>query len=192
MRVRDHVALSTAGALLLLPRLGPVVAAPWAASILIDVDHLLWYCLHARCLNPAAALRYFNGAHPAHHVGARLLHSFWALALLVTLGARWRGAQLLVLGMGFHVALDNYHQTRVALVRRTALGRDGYTCQRCGTKGADIVAHCYRQPWLLPSYRAECFVSLCVTCHDDAHAPTQRAGRDFRFSPRATLARRQE
>jgi hypothetical protein len=173
MRMRDHVALSTAGALLLLPRLGPAVAAPWAASILIDADHLLWYCLHMRCLSPAAALRYFDGAHPAQHGGTRLLHSGWALALLGALGARWRGARLLTLGMIFHVALDSYHQTRVALARRTALGRDSYTCRRCGTKSADIVAHCHRQPWLLPSYRAEWFISLCPTCHEDAHAPSQ-------------------
>lgn len=61
MRVRDHVAVSTAGAALLSPWLGRGVLSPWASSILIDADHYLWFCLRQRRLNPVAAVRFFNG-----------------------------------------------------------------------------------------------------------------------------------
>lgn len=182
MRVRDHVALSTTGAAFLLPTLGPAVAVPWAASILIDADHVLWFCAHERSLNLAAALRYFDGARPASHSATRLLHAPWVLALVAALGMRWRGARLVGLGMLFHVALDGYHQARTDVARRTALRRDGYTCQWCGAKGADVVAHLWRQPRLLPSYHAERFVSLCPICHEDAHARSaSRASHGFLF-----------
>jgi len=169
MRVRDHIALSTAGAGILLPVLGRAALLPWAASILIDVDHLVWFCVHERRVNPIAARRYFDGAQPAQHAGTRLLHSPWALALLTALGSRWYGVRLLAIGMIFHVTLDTYHELRTDWARRVALRRDGETCQRCGAHGPEIFAHRWRQPWLLPSYCAECFVSLCLACHEDAH-----------------------
>ena len=39
MRVRDHIALSTAGAVLVLPRLRGGALGLWAGSVLIDTDH---------------------------------------------------------------------------------------------------------------------------------------------------------
>src|SRR5919109_1135990 len=91
VRVRDHVALSSAGAALLFPWLRGRVLGPWAASILIDVDHYLWYCLRQRRLNPLAAVRYFNQAQPPQHRQTRLLHSPAVLLVLLLLTLR-RGA----------------------------------------------------------------------------------------------------
>jgi hypothetical protein len=176
MRVRDHVAFSTAGAALLLPKLGASVLVPWTASILIDADHILWFFVHERSVSPGAALKYFNGATPAQHAATRILHCPWVLGTVAVLGVGWRGARLLALGMIFHAALDGYHQARTAHARRVALRRDGYTCQRCGAHGTGVVAHLWRQPWLFPSYRTECLVSLCYTCHRDAHQDAQAQG----------------
>jgi hypothetical protein len=174
VRVRDHVLLATGGAAALYPWLRRAVLVPWAASVLIDIDHYLWFCIHERRLRPLAALRFFNQAQPPQHVGTRLLHSPGVLLALALLSARQRWAQLLLLGMGFHAAMDQYHEMRLDQARQAALGRDRFTCQRCGAQGADIVAHLWRQPPLLPSYRIEHFVSLCARCHEKAHAEGTR------------------
>src|SRR5207237_1082212 len=79
VRIRDHMALSTAGAALLFPWLRGRVLWPWAASIVIDADHYLWFCVQHRRLNPVAAVRYFNQAQPTQHRRTRLFHSPAAL-----------------------------------------------------------------------------------------------------------------
>ena len=165
MRVRDHAALSTASAALLYPWLRGAVIGPWAASILIDADHYLWFCLHGRSLNPLAAVRYFHQAQSDQHRGTRLLHS--PAVLLLLSATRWRRAAL---GMAFHVGLDTYHRARTAHARAAAMRRDRFTCQVCGTQEPSVVAHLGHQPWLLPSYRIEHFTSLCSSCHEAAHA----------------------
>jgi len=170
MRVRDHLALSTAGAALLYPALGNAALVPWAASLLIDADHYLWFCIHERTLNPARAVRFFNQAQPPQHMGTRLLHSPIALALLVALALAWHPASLVLLGVAFHVALDLYHAARLAPARRATLRRDGSACRQCGARAPDVVAHVWRQPRLLPSYRIEHFASVCGACHELAHA----------------------
>ena len=171
MRVRDHVALSTAGAALLCPWLRGRVLWPWAASILIDADHFLWFCVRHRRLNPVAAVRYFSQAQPAQHRGTRLLHSpAVVLPLLLSRSGRAAG-----LGLAFHVVLDAYHAARTRRARAAALQRDRFRCQACGTQGAQVVTHLWRQPWLLPSYRVEQFISLCPGCHEAAHARGRRS-----------------
>jgi hypothetical protein len=167
VRVRDHLALSTAGAVLLYPRLREAVLGPWAASILIDVDHYLWFCLRQRRLNPFAALRFFTQAQPPQHRQTRLLHS--PAVLLVLLLPRRRTTTWALLGMAFHVALDTYDTARRRQTRAAALARDGWTCQHCGAQGPGVVAHLGQQPWLLPSYRQEHVISLCGACHEAAH-----------------------
>jgi hypothetical protein len=169
VRVSDHALLSTGGALLLYPWLRRKVVVPWAASILIDVDHYLWFCASERSPNPVRAVRYYNQAQPPQHGGTRLLHHPAVLLLLLALSARWRWAGLLLLGMAFHVGLDVYHGARMAEARRAALRRDRGACQRCGARGADVVAHMFHQPPVLPSYRPEYLISLCGECHELAH-----------------------
>jgi hypothetical protein len=174
--VRDHLVLSSAGAALLFPWLRGRVLWPWAASILIDVDHYLWFCLRQRRLNPVAALRFFTQAQPPQHRQTRLLHSPAVLLGLLLLTRRCPTAWAL-LGMAFHVTLDAYDTARRAPARAAALARDGWTCQRCGAQGPGVVAHLERQPCLLPSYHREHLTSLCGACHEAAHAgaPRRRA-----------------
>jgi len=169
MRVRDHIALSTAGAALLSRRLGPGVVSVWAGAVLIDVDHYVWFCLRKRGLNPASAVRYFNGAHVPQRAATRGLHSLPALLAVLLLGARRPQLLAVGLGMGAHVALDRFHETRMNRARAAALQRDDLTCQGCGTRGPHVGTHLERQPWLLPSYGAQNLVSLCPPCHRAAH-----------------------
>jgi hypothetical protein len=181
VRVRDHVLVSTVGAVLLYPRLRGTVLGPWAASILIDVDHYLWFCLRQRRLHPLAALRFFTQAQPPQHRQTRLLHSPGLLLGLLLLGhlpsapTRRRMTTWALLGMAFHVGLDAYDRARRDQARRAALARDGFTCQRCGAQGPGVVAHLGHQPCLLPSYRPAHFTSLCGACHEAAHAARSAA-----------------
>jgi hypothetical protein len=169
MRVRDHIALSTAGAALLSRRLGRGVVSVWAGAVLIDVDHYVWFCLRERRLNPVSAVRYFNAAHPPQHAATRALHSPLALLAVLLLGARRPHLLAVSLGMGLHVALDRLHEARMDRARTAALRRDDLTCQECGTQGPQVGAHLQRQPWLLPSYRSQNLISLCPPCHRAAH-----------------------
>jgi hypothetical protein len=171
MRVRDHIALSTGGAALLYPRLRAAVVVPWAASIFIDLDHYLWYLARYRCFSPVAAVRLFNQANAPRHAATRPFHHPAALLLLLLLSRRRSGAALPAIGMAFHIGLDTYHRARTANVNSAALARDRFTCQLCGEARTDVVAHVWRQPRLLPSYRPEHFVTLCAGCHEAAHAP---------------------
>jgi hypothetical protein len=159
---------------LLYPRLRGSVLGPWAASILIDVDHYLWFCLQQRRLNPVAAVRFFNQAQPPQHRQTRLLHSP-ALLLVLLLLTRQRMTAWALLGMAFHVGLDAYDTARRRRTRADALARDGFTCQHCGAQGPGVVTHLWHQPCLLPSYRREHFTSLCGACHETAHASRRAA-----------------
>ena len=170
MRVRDHVALATGAAALLYPRLGASVAVPWAASIFIDVDHYLWFLARHGSVNPVAAVRLYNQADAPQHRATRPFHHPAAMALLLLAGRRRRAAALPLLGIAFHVALDTYHRKRTAAVKATALRRDDFTCQVCGAQTADVVAHLWRQPRVLPSYARDHFVAVCGACHEAAHA----------------------
>jgi hypothetical protein len=170
MRVRDHVALASGAAALLYPHLGAPVAAPWAASIFIDVDHYLWFLARHRSLNPVAAVRLYNDAHAPQHRATRPFHHPAALSVMLLLGRRRRAALLAVMGVAFHVGLDVYHRTRTADAKAQALARDRFTCQVCGAQTADLVAHVWRQPRMLPSYRLDHFVTVCGPCHEAAHA----------------------
>jgi hypothetical protein len=172
MRVRDHVVLSTAAALAARPWVGRSVLAPWLASILVDLDHYVWFAFHERTVNPLAATRYFNGAHPADHAATRALHSSLAVSCSLLLGVYRRGALKAALGLAAHVALDAGHEARVRTARDAALRRDGFTCRSCGAQGGQVETHLLRQPFLLPSYRPDDFVSLCPSCHEEAHGWT--------------------
>ena len=169
MRVRDHVAISTAGAAALSPLVGRRAMSAWAASILIDADHYMWFCVSQRSLNPVAAVRYFNDAGAPAHRGTRMLHSPLALLAVLLLSTRVRAAAPVAAGMAAHVLLDVRHEARVAGARVQALRRDRNTCQACGASGEHVVAHLARQPKLLPSYRAGNFRTLCDDCHRRAH-----------------------
>jgi hypothetical protein len=177
VRVRDHVLISTAGAALTAPFLGRGALGLWAGGVLIDTDHYVWFCLRHRCLDPKAAVRFFNEADPPQHPATRALHAPSALFLVALLGLRQRRLLPVALGMGLHVALDARHVAHMDRARSAALARDGYSCQACGTAGPHIAAHVRRQPSLLPSYRAQDLISLCGPCHEAAHARLRGAVR---------------
>ena len=181
MRVRDHFALSTAGAALLYPWFGRRVLRAWAASILIDADHYVWFAVRHRNLNPVAGVRFFNEEQAPAHPATRLLHSPVALGTVLLMSTRRRALLPVALGMAAHVALDRYHEARLTDARAAALDRDRFTCQVCGSQEPPIGVHLERQPWLFPSYRSDNLVTLCATCHEAAHTalrrPTKRDSR---------------
>jgi hypothetical protein len=170
MRVRDHFALTTAGAAALGRRLHGGAFGLWAGGVLLDVDHYVWFCARHRTWDPVAAVRYFNAANVPQDPATRLLHSRAALVLILLLGTRRKRALPIALGMGAHVALDAYHELRMSAAREEALRRDEFACQACGTRAADVGTHLLQQPWLLPSYEPQNLVSLCAACHRLAHA----------------------
>jgi hypothetical protein len=170
MRVRDHIALSTAGAVLLQPWLHGGALGLWAGSVLIDVDHYLWFGMRRRRWSPVGAVRFFNEAHPPQHAATRALHTPVAPLALLALSVRRRELLPVALGMVLHITLDLGHEARMDAARSVALHRDGFTCQACGTRGPDVGTHLHGQPCLLPSYRTQNLVSLCGPCHEAAHA----------------------
>ena len=168
MRVRDHVLISTAGAMLAAPFIGRRALSLWAGGVLIDADHYAWFCVKQRRLSPLAAARFFNQADPPQHRATRALHAPVPLLFILLLGMRQRRLLPVALSMGAHVALDAYHLTQTDRARSAALARDGHSCQVCGAASGH--AHVWRQPRLLPSYRAQNLISLCGPCHEAAHA----------------------
>jgi hypothetical protein len=170
MRVRDHIAFSTGGAVLLRRLLGRGALGLWAGSVLIDLDHYVWFGLRQHRWNPLAAARFFNEANPPQHSATRVLHSPVAPLAVLLLGVRRPPLLPVALGMGLHVALDAHHDARMNEARRAALERDDFSCQVCGTRAPPVDTHLRRQPWLLPSYRAQNLISLCPSCHEAEHA----------------------
>jgi hypothetical protein len=170
MRVRDHIALSTAGAALLRPWLGSGVLGLWAGSVLIDADHYLWFCLRQRRGSPLAAMQFFDGAHPPQHAATRLLHSPLGVIAALLASLRWPQSRTVAVGMAMHVVLDLGHAARMDRARAAVLERDHFLCRECGTRAAHMDAHIERQPWLLPSYGTHNLISLCGACHEAAHA----------------------
>ena len=170
MRVRDHLALSSLAALALYPVLKRKALIPWAASVLIDVDHYAWFTIEQGSLSPIEAVRYFNQAQPPQHLGTRRLHGPDVLLALLLASFWWRPLRLVFYGLVFHVALDVAHSARLARARQLALERDHYTCRRCGAHDETVVAHLWRQPPLMPSYHINHMISLCGPCHELAHA----------------------
>lgn len=176
MRVRDHIALSTAATALLGPWLGRDVLSVWAGGVLIDADHYLWFCLSERRLNPSAAVRLFNEAQPPRHPATRSLHRPSTLLALLLVSIRRPRVLPLAVGMGLHVALDHLHELRMDRSRGAALIRDDFSCQGCGTRGAHVGTHIHMQPPLLPSYQTDNLISLCASCHKAAHRDVSVSG----------------
>jgi hypothetical protein len=171
MRVRDHIAISTAAASVSRRWLGRSALLLWAGAVLIDLDHYLAFCLQERRLSPVAAVRFYGRAVVPRHWATRAFHTPFAVLGTFALAKRLRPLKVLGLGMGVHVLLDAGHEARMHHVRSAALDRDRRTCQACGARHADVATHVSRQPWLLPSYRPENLVSLCGPCHARAHMP---------------------
>lgn len=169
MRVRDHVALSTIGAAASRPWFGTGLVGVLAGGVLIDADHYFWFCLHERRLDPRAAVRRFNEAHGPADWATRAFHRPAVLLGVLLLSGPKPRLRPVAAGMGLHVALDRFHEARMARSRAAALRRDDCTCQACGTRGPQVETHVRKQPVLLPSYRPDNLISLCGPCHEAAH-----------------------
>lgn len=177
MHVREHIQLSAAAALLAAPWLKQEVAIPFAASILIDVDHYAWHALTHRTLSLRAAMQYFGQADPPQLRRARLLHSPIVLGLLLLLAVRTRSRFLwLVLGgLLFHVSLDAIHVTQMGYLKKTLSEQAEHRCKSCGKEYAVLQLHTvYVARNMLDRYNQRHFVVLCPTCHEEAHKPVQK------------------
>src|SRR5436305_9514134 len=121
MRVREHLTLSTAAAVAAAPWLKKDTWIPFASSILIDVDHYLWYVVSHRTLSLREALAFFNQADPPQTASMKFMHQplFLGLLLFVAIRFRSRLLSLILAGLVFHVSLDVIHLTQTSRLKRT-------------------------------------------------------------------------
>ncbi len=172
MYVREHVQLSAVAALLAAPWLKQEVAIPFAASILIDVDHYAWYAVAQRTLSLRAAIRYFGQADPPQLRRMRVLHSPVVLGVLLVLALRTqsRFLWLILAGMLFHVSLDAIHVTRMGALKRILSERARGRCAQCSRDYHALQLHTvYVARNMLDRYNPRHFVVLCPECHQRAH-----------------------
>lgn len=172
MRIQEHVKLSTAAALVVLPWLKKDVWIPFTASIFIDVDHYLWHAVTHRTLSLREAVHYFGQADPPRQAQAKFLHHPVILGglLLLALRTRSRILGLILAGLLFHASLDTLHITQMNRLKHSLSERAGYVCPVCG-KHQDVLqlhtVHFARN--LLDRYNPHHYVVLCPTCHERAH-----------------------
>lgn len=174
MYVREHVQLSAVAALLAAPWLKQEVAIPFAASILIDVDHYAWHAVTHRTLSLRTAMQYFGQADPAQLRRMRVLHSPVVLGLLLVLAVRTRTRFLWLLlgGLLFHVSLDAIHVTQMGYLKKTLSEQAAHRCKACGQDYAALQLHTvYVARNMLDRYNPRHFVVLCPGCHEHAHSP---------------------
>ena len=172
MRVQEHVKISTAAALLALPWLKTEVWIPFAASILIDVDHYLWYAITHRTLSLRAAVRYFGQANPPGRAATRFLHHPLVLGSLLFLAVRMRSRilALVLAGLLFHVSLDVIHTRQMSYLKQTLSEQAHYQCQECGKQFDELELHTMRFARnVIDRYNPQHFVVLCPSCHEQAH-----------------------
>ena len=172
MRVQEHIKLSTAAAIAALPWLKKDVYIPLAASILIDVDHYLWYAVTRRSWSLKAAGKYFLQANPPRLAQQRLLHQPVTLGALLVVAAwtRSRVLGLILAGLLFHVSLDTFHMKQTNYLKRRLSEQANFTCSACGQHFEDLQLHTVRAARnILDRYNPRHFVVLCPACHERAH-----------------------
>lgn len=174
MHIREHVQLSAAAALLAAPWLKQEVAIPFAASILIDVDHYVWHALTRHTFSLRAAMQYFGQADPPQLRRMRVLHSPVVLGLLLVLALRTRSRfmWLVLAGLLFHVSLDAIHVTQMGHLKKSLSEQAEYRCKACGKEYVALQLHTVHVAGnILDRYNPRHFVVLCPVCHEDAHNP---------------------
>ena len=173
MRVQEHLKLSSAAAVIALPWLKKDIWIPFTSSILIDVDHFLWYAVTYRTLSLKAAVRYFGQADPPQLPEARLFHHPLVLAglLLLALRLRSRLLSLILAGLLFHVSLDAIHVSQMDHLKSSLSVQAQNVCPSCGQQHDALQLHTVHfASNLLERYDPKHFIVLCPTCHEQAHA----------------------
>lgn len=173
MQIQEHVKISTAAALITAPLLKKDVWIPFAASLLIDVDHYLWHAITYRTLSLRAAVRYFGQADPPQLPQARLLHHPVVLGTLLFLAVRLRSRLLglILAGLLFHVSLDVFHVSQMNTLKYSLREQANHRCRQCGQHDEALQLHTLHfSKNLLTRYKPEYFIVLCADCHEQAHA----------------------
>jgi hypothetical protein len=172
MRLEEHLALSTAAALVALPWLKEEIWLPYAASILIDVDHYVAYAMTQHRLDPRAALRYLKRPLPGRRRLPKPFHHPLLLLLLTGLAlcTRSRRLWLLLAGMLFHISLDAFNNGEVRRIQRSLQQEANGHCPQCGQPCHWLELHAVAPTrTLLTRYRRTRYVVLCPACHHAAH-----------------------
>jgi hypothetical protein len=172
MNVQEHLKLSSVAALVTAPWLKKDIWIPFAASLLIDVDHYLWHAVTYRTLSLRAAVRYFGQADPPQLTQARLLHHPLVLGTLLFLAIRLRSRVLALLlgGLLFHVSIDLFHVGQMKALKYSLSAKANNICPECGRHYAALQLHTLHfSKNLLDRYNPEHFVVFCPDCHELAH-----------------------
>ncbi|WP_052890554.1 hypothetical protein [Thermogemmatispora carboxidivorans] len=178
MRLEEHVAFSTAAALVALPWLKEEIWLPYTASILIDVDHYLEFVAARRRLSLREALRYLRTPHRQRGPLPKPLHHPLTLSALAALAAltRQRWLWLVLAGMLFHVSLDACNNELVRGIQRQLQREAAGRCPGCARQVSRLELHA-RRPLrsLLARYQRANYVVLCPECHRLVHQQRQTA-----------------
>ncbi|RME83142.1 MAG: HNH endonuclease [Caldilineae bacterium] len=181
MRLSRHIFISSVAALAVARRRAAFPWLAWGASILVDVDHYLWYGVQTGRVHPLRAWRHFRQEEVRVIPQGRLLfHHPAVLILLGLLGLRLRPLQEVAAGVLFHNLLDEWNRlwrraTRAYRRRRRqklqiiVFAREHYRCQHCGRQGPPLELH-HRLPEALGGRNhPDNLLALCPSCHDRAH-----------------------
>jgi hypothetical protein len=194
MRPAHHLLWSTAAALVAARHDPQAAVLAWASSLLVDLDHIAWFCLTRRSPNVLAAFAFFADPPPGadwRHAPMLLHHPALPLALLLSgrLGRQRRAGQLagaLGAGLALHQALDwlgdlthctthRWRRWRSARLKAHVKQRDHWTCQHCRQQGEPLEVHHRIQPQHGGLDTPANLITLCPPCHDRAHGRPPRA-----------------
>jgi hypothetical protein len=176
MRIQEHIKLSTAAAVVVVPWLRKDVWIPLIASLCIDVDHFIWHAVAYRTLSLRVAVRYFGQADPKHLPQAKFLHHPIVLGSLFFIALRLRSKVLFLIlaGMLFHVNLDAIHVAQMNGLKKSLSQQAQYHCPECGKVEPALQLHTLHfASNLLERYAPRHFVVLCPACHEKAHRATK-------------------
>jgi hypothetical protein len=172
MRVEDHIGLSAGMAIVALPWLKKQAWIPFASSVLIDVDHYLWFAVTHRELSLRAAVRHFGQPDPPQLAQARLFHHPFTLGtvLVAAAASRSRILWLVLAGLLFHVSLDMVDVAQKRSLKLRLSDEAEHRCDGCG-EHQDLLQlhtlHVAANPF--DHYNPRYFAVLCPTCHQRAH-----------------------
>lgn len=172
MRIQEHVKISAVAAAITFPWLKKDIWIPLAASILIDVDHYLWYAITHRTLSLRAAVSFFGQADPPQTASMKVFHHPLFLGTLLFLAVRFRSRLLglILSGLLFHLGLDVIHILQMSHLKKTLSEQADYHCPECGRPDDALQLHTvYFAKNLLDRYNPRHFVVLCAECHELAH-----------------------